>query len=263
MILETMVLMGENDRAGQMVQDLSRSLSTERWLSTQTTAYSLLAIAKFVGITETNDVFDFSYQIAGKNTEVKSATPVMQLDLGDLKPQGNQVAFRNKSNGKLFARLIVSGQPRPGLEKGSSNDLQMQVRFLNSDGTVLDPSRLPQGKDFFAEVKVTHPNSRLIRYEELALSQVFPSGWEILNSRMDGLSVGAQDTYDYQDVRDDRVDTFFDLRPNKSRTYKVQLNSAYKGKFYLPATACQAMYDNTISAFRVGQWVEVVGADNS
>ncbi|MEM6380729.1 MAG: hypothetical protein AAF705_21280, partial [Bacteroidota bacterium] len=192
MILETTVLMEENDMAGQMVQDLSKNLSSQRWLSTQTTAYSLLAIAKFVGITETNEDFNFSYQFAGKSQDVKSENPVMQIDLGDLKASGNSVAFRNKSNGKLFARLIVSGQPRPGLEKGSSNDLEMSVRFLNTDGSNLDPGRLPQGKDFIAEVKVTHPNTRLIRYEELALSQTFPSGWEILNTRMDGMNTGKE-----------------------------------------------------------------------
>lgn len=264
MILETTVLMEDDELAGQMVQDLSKNLSSQRWLSTQTTAYSLLSIAKFVGITETNDAFNFSYQVASsRSQDVKSETPVMQIDLGDLKESGNEVSFRNKSNGKLFARLIVSGQPRPGLEKGSSNDLEMSVRFLNTDGTTLDPSRLPQGKDFIAEVKVTHPNTRLIRYEELALSQAFPSGWEILNSRMDGMSNGKQSYFEYRDVRDDRVDTFFDLNQKKTSTFRVQVNSAYKGRFYLPATACQAMYDNTISAFRAGQWVEVVGADNS
>jgi len=67
---------------------------------------------------------------------------------------------------------------------------------------------------------------------------------------------------DYQDIRDDRVLTFFDLGAGQSHTYRVQLNAAYQGRFYLPAVSCEAMYDNTIAAQRPGQWVEVVsGAD--
>lgn len=263
MILETMVLLKDDNRAGQMVQDLSKSLSDQRWMSTQTTAYSLLAIGKFVGITSTREDFNFAFDYQGKSQDVKSEEPVFQLALNDLKAQGNQIGFRNKSNGKLFTRLILSGQPRPGLEKGSSNNLEMTVRFLNTNGTSLDPSRLPQGTDFIAEVTVTHPDTRAINYRELALSQAFPAGWEILNARMDGIQDTNQSTFTYQDVRDDKVNTFFWLNRTKTRTYRVQLNATYQGRFYLPAQSCEAMYDNTITAYTPGQWVEVVAPGNS
>ena len=180
-----------------------------------------------------------------------------------LPSHANKVVFRNKSNAKLFVRLISSGQPRPGLEKGSSQDLEMDIEFVNTDGSVLDVGNLPQGKDFVAVIKVNHPGNRLIRYEELALTQIFPSGWEIINQRMDGLGGAKQSSFDYQDIRDDRVNTFFDLRRNNSKTFRVTLNASYQGRYYLPATSCQAMYDNTISAYRVGQWVEVVAPGNS
>lgn len=63
---------------------------------------------------------------------------------------------------------------------------------------------------------------------------------------------------DYQDVRDDRVYSYFDLQPNTSKTFRIKLNASYLGKFYLPSTSCEAMYDNTINARNAGQWVEVV-----
>ncbi|MCB0607912.1 MAG: hypothetical protein KDD12_09365, partial [Lewinella sp.] len=61
----------------------------------------------------------------------------------------------------------------------------------------------------------------------------------------------------YQDFRDDRVYTFFDLPQNKTQVYRVQLNAAYQGRFYLPAVSCEAMYDNSINARTAGRWVEV------
>ena len=62
----------------------------------------------------------------------------------------------------------------------------------------------------------------------------------------------------YQDIRDDRVYTYFNLRENETRTYYVQLNASYLGKYFLPGTFCEAMYDNTISGGVNGKWVEVV-----
>ena len=113
------------------------------------------------------------------------------------------------------------------------------------------------------EVYLTHPGKRPIPYQEMALNQIFPSGWEILNTRVNDLADEdlQASTYDYQDVRDDRVHTFFDLAAGKTAVYRVRLNAAYEGRFYLPATACEAMYDHSIYARRQGQWVEVVGQE--
>ena len=86
----------------------------------------------------------------------------------------------------------------------------MQVAYKTMNGLPLDPSNIPQGTDFIAEVSITHPGVRPILYEELALSQVFPSGWEIINSRMDGFENFKNTSKpEYRDFRDDRVHTFF------------------------------------------------------
>lgn len=259
MILETASLLKETNKAGQLVQDLSTSLSQQGWMSTQTTAYALMSMAKYLGETSIDDGVQFDYQYAGaRKVGVNSKKPVFQIDLGNVNATQNKIELNNQSGAKLFTRLVVSGQPKPGNERGLSKDLKIQVRYTDKAGNSILPERLEQGQDFFAIVEVTHPNTRLIRFKELALDQVFPSGWEIINSRMDNIQAAQQSAFDYQDIRDDRVNTFFSLDRGKSKTYRVQLNAAYQGRFYLPATACGAMYDNTINAFETGQWVEVV-----
>jgi alpha-2-macroglobulin len=39
---------------------------------------------------------------------------------------------------------------------------------------------------------------------------------------------------------------------------RVLLNASYQGKFYMPATSVEAMYDDTIYAHKAGRWVEVI-----
>ena len=96
-------------------------------------------------------------------------------------------------------------------------------------------------------------------YKEMALTQIFPSGWEIINTRFGDVDeVVKTDVPTYQDIRDDRVYTYFNLDRNKSKTFSITMNAAYVGKYYLPTVNCEAMYDDRIHARKPGQWVEVV-----
>jgi len=81
----------------------------------------------------------------------------------------------------------------------------MAVTYVSQNGTAIDVSKLTQGSDFVAKVVITNPGRRGY-YSEMALSQIFPSGWEILNARMfEGEGSFKSASSSYQDIRDDRV----------------------------------------------------------
>jgi uncharacterized protein YfaS (alpha-2-macroglobulin family) len=93
----------------------------------------------------------------------------------------------------------------------------------------------------------------------LALTRIFPSGWEIENTRIGDAEPETDGIpFTYQDFRDDRVYTFFDLHGDKEKVFTFNLTATYAGRFYLPGTYCEAMYDNRIAAKDKGIWVEVV-----
>ncbi|MBA3901949.1 MAG: hypothetical protein H0X62_17390, partial [Bacteroidetes bacterium] len=165
---------------------------------------------------------------------------------------------KNNSSGVLFARIILEGIPLTGDQTSAENNLSLNVRYTSMSGAVIDPVKLEQGTDFIAEVTIRNPAIKET-YKQMALSQVFPSGWEIQNMRItDSESSVKSDVSTYQDIRDDRVYTYFNIAPGVVKTYRVVLNAAYCGKFYLPTIYCEAMYDNTINARQPGKWVEVV-----
>ncbi|MBV5350192.1 hypothetical protein JZU71_03320, partial [bacterium] len=64
--------------------------------------------------------------------------------------------------------------------------------------------------------------------------------------------------FTYQDIRYDRVYTYFDLGANQKVTYHVMLNASYTGRFFLPPTLSEAMYDASVHSIMPGKWVEVV-----
>ena len=81
-----------------------------------------------------------------------------------------------------------------------------------------------------------------------------------MKERMDGASAHTKDVPTYEDVRDDRVNSFFDIPRGKSKTFVVVLNASYLGDFYLPTVYCEAMYRKQINASKAGRWVKVLPA---
>ena len=54
--------------------------------------------------------------------------------------------------------------------------------------------------------------------------------------------------YTYQDIRDDRVLTYFNLYRGETKVFTIRLQAAYTGNFILPAVQSEAMYDTTVQA---------------
>jgi alpha-2-macroglobulin len=259
-ILETLGLLGERAKGFALLKEISSSLSNPyNWMSTQEVAYCLKAVSEFAGAEKGQLKFEYTIN-GGKSVSVGSELPVSQVAIPiDGLKKGN-VKVVSESTGALYVRVVTEGTPARGNEEDAASNLIVDVVYTSEKGVVIDPSSLEQGQEFIAEVTVTHPGAR-DAYYNMALSQVFPSGWEINNARItDDQSEATSSNFTYQDIRDDRVYTFFTLWTGKTKVFRVSLTATYAGKYYLPATNCEAMYDKSIYARKKGKVVEVVKA---
>ena len=257
MILETLSLLGEKTKAWPLAKEVAKSLSSGAWMSTQETAYSLLAMCEYVGARGVTSDVNFSYSLNGGVSKIETSKKTMaqiKFNESDILKSGT-VSFTNTGKSTLFVKVIVEGVPMIGDKTSASHDLGMEVKYKDSKGVEMKPDKIVQGTDFTVEIKMMNPGTKGF-LKEMALNQIFPSGWEIHNSRMD--EAGASNAARYQDIRDDRVYSYYDLESNTSKTFTIQLNATYLGKFYLPTVYSEAMYDNTINARVPGRWVEVV-----
>nr|WP_321454090.1 MG2 domain-containing protein [uncultured Carboxylicivirga sp.] len=260
MVIETLVLLNRQSDAADLVMKLSKALSSQQWMSTQTTAYSLLAISKYAGLSGVSKGMNFEWNTQNQEgAKVESQLSVYQTKLNTEKKSGS-INIRNKSQGILFGRVIMDGIPAAGDSTALSSNLQLSVVYKDLSGDIIDVNRLSQGSDFVAEVTVKNPGTKG-NLENLALTQIFPSGWEIRNTRMEDIKNAHEvDIPDYRDYRDDRVYSYFDLKKGYSKKFVIILNAGYTGRYYLPAVSCEAMYDNTVAARKPGKWVEVVAS---
>lgn len=256
-IAEALMRMDNRTAAASVVRSISQQLGSGAWFSTQSTAWALMVVSRFTAGQEIDKTMHFTAMVNGKPENRVSAKPLVHIDLPV--PNGQRkVSISNSGKNLIYLRLVRTGTPVAGQETPASEGLAMEVSYRTMDGKPLDPVKLEQGTDFQAVVTVRNPGTRG-QYQQLALTQVFPSGWEIRNSRLEGTDEAVVNSaFNYQDIRDDRVLTYFNLGAGNSVTYRVLLNAAYTGRFHLPSTTCSAMYDNTINARNGGQWVEVV-----
>lgn len=265
MILEVLALL-KDPKMNQVAKDIAASLSSRTYFNTQETAYMLIAISKSMTETGKNTKLDFDYAYKGaKSVHATTDLPVASFKLlqQETEKAGAAAIIKNNSKGTLFAKIVLTGKPAAGNEEVINNNLTMQVRYTTKSGEALNVQTLEQGTSFMAEVTIGNPGL-LGLYQNMALRQVFPSGWEISNTRLqEGLKELKSDVGDYTDIRDDRVYTFFELPANRSKTFRVKLTAAYLGKFYLPAVVSDAMYNGMVQAVFPGQWVEVVTKKNA
>ena len=252
MALETMVIMGD-PKQRTLAVSLAKDLSSQRWYSTQETSYGLLAMAKMV-TKNGGKAMELSFTQNGKSTTLKTDRSIAQRDL-PLTMGGNSVTVTNAQGNVVYVTLIQQGKLPLGDELSEQRNLSLKAQFLNGEGAAMDVSKLRQGTEITALVTVTNVSKDYV--DNIALSQIFPSGWEIVNTSFTDLGGGASGTARYTDIRDDRVNFYFDLKSKKSKTFRVKLNASYLGTYYLPGAQSEAMYDNTYYARNKGQWVVV------
>lgn len=257
-ILETLVMLGERTKGFEIVKDLSNTLSNPNsWMSTQTISWCLKAIGAFAGTGQKGEL-KFTYSYNNKDVTTGTELPIAQASLPISEAKGGNLKLTSNSKGSLFVRIILEGVPARGADEDAAENLSVDIRYTDVAGGAVNVAQLEQGQEFIATVTVTNPGFRS-NYKNLALNQTFPSGWEINNLRLeeaeDRLS-GDKPTY--QDIRDDRVYTYFDLGANQRKIFRVLLTASYAGSFYLPSVTAEAMYDHAVFARKKGQVVAVV-----
>jgi len=258
MILETMIELNQFKTAILLAKELAASVNSESWLSTQETAYSLLSLDKYYTRYSSAEPINVLVSLNGQESRYDSRKFSLNVPLKVNESGSNKLSVTNKSAVPLLVRLTESGIPVKEDELAFRKNLNMYVSWSGKDGHPIDIKKLKQGTEFRMTVKVSASNV-MNGCRNLALTQIFPSGWEIENTRI-GDAEPETDVipYNYQDFRDDRVYTFFDLPGEKEKIFIFNLTATYAGRFYLPGTYCEAMYDNSIAAKDKGMWVEIV-----
>jgi uncharacterized protein YfaS (alpha-2-macroglobulin family) len=219
MVLETYILVDNKTKAYEMANKLAKDLSSNRYMSTQTTAFGLYAMPKFA-LKNGGKGVNMTYSIAGKSETVSSKKSFVDRNLA-AKQGSNSVTIQNKNSGTLYVRVLNSGILPVGQEKEIQKNFSTSVVYKDRKGSVLNLSSVKQGTEIVAQVTIRNQSDETL--ENVALSQIVPSGFEIMNSRYTDFGSYAENKADYIDIRDDRTQFYFGIRAGETKTFTMLL----------------------------------------
>jgi uncharacterized protein YfaS (alpha-2-macroglobulin family) len=259
-ILYTLVLLKNDEQALPLLKEICDNLSKDTWYSTQSLAWGLFAYMKYAEMLPGDKTSPVKVRITSNGDKSDQTIGVKQLWSKDLKMTSgdNSLTVENISDKPVYATLVVKGIPLISSPEKEEKGLSMKVDYVNMDLKPIDQKSLVQGTDFMMVVKVS--NNSFARVDNIALTKMVPSGWEIQNTRLFEANWGIKEsTYDYRDFRDDRVNTYFSLGQGETKTFLLILTAAYKGEFFQPSIWCEAMYTENCYARHPGTSVIVTG----
>lgn len=253
MALETMVILGDSQQR-ELAISLAKNLSSQRWYSTQETAFALLAMSKMV-LKNGGKAINLTFTNNGKEVSVKTDRAIAQRQLA-ITSFKEEIEVKNNEGNTIYATLTQSGKLPVGEELAQQQNLRLSVNYLDPLGNSINVDELRQGTEFQAQITIFNSSDDYI--DNIALTHIVPSGWEIVDTSFAGGSDANTADADYVDTRDDRTHLYFDLDAKKSKTFVIKLNASFLGEYYLPGTQAEAMYDNNYQARNKGKWVKIV-----
>jgi len=243
--------------ADQLAQVISRRPSGS--YTTQELAWAITALGKRTQATS-GDLAQGHLKIDGKAVDPHSpgawgldfATSAAAVELS-----------LPRLDGAAWALVTTRGVRKDTPAPLGGDGLKLERSFVDAEGAVVDPARLPLGTALYIRLDLSNSSGR--SQQNVALVDRLPAGWEIENPRLSGteLPAWAQDlelwSAEHMNLRDDRMEIFGSLASGQGTTVIYAVRAVTAGTFVLPPVQAEAMYDPQIWARRAGGTVQVVG----
>jgi hypothetical protein len=281
--LETLLALQKMQDADLVVQQIATELGSTTAQNTHDISWALLSVAHYLSSSKQPLAASFTLDQAAA-TPLNSAQPLIS-QLLTAQDKAFQLALHNDGDRKLYATVTQRGIAPAGNEQAEAQGMTLQAELLDKQGNkvwdtatpLAEALKLQQGQDYDLNVNVTNSGTAALKH--VALSTLLPSGVEIGTTvtetatpaptpPKEGEDAAAPPPAEkpaanptglsYQDVRDDRVLSYFDLAAGETKTVKVKLNAAFLGEFYFPAISSEAMYQPATRARTAGLPVKIM-----
>jgi uncharacterized protein YfaS (alpha-2-macroglobulin family) len=261
MIAYCAYIMNDLATASSLMNSVAKSFSPYGWYSTQETSFALLAISTIYAKSPmTGGAIPVTVSVKGGAT-LKLLFKSYQTGMDVGKFWDKELTVTTETDNPLFVTLFEEGIPIDNRIKTEQKGIELTRNFYDDDGSPITLESIKQGEQFWIRYRVRSLTHEML--SQLALSSLVPSGWEIINSRLEETPppqwVDNLHPTDgtYMDLRDDRINWFFDLGWNAEANFIVKCNATFKGTYRLPPVTVEPMYSPDYFARIAGGEVSV------
>ncbi len=250
----------DNPQIAIMAKHVSDYLGSSRYLNTQERVFGFLAMGKMAKIAAENNV---SATIKAKGKTVgKCENNTLTLSTGEL--NSTEIEVITEGKGKLYYFWEAEGISSKGEYVEEDSYLKVRKRFFDRYGNQVTGKTFKQNDLVLVEISIENGTSNTV--DNVVISDILPSGFEIENPRLTVLPPGMkwpnERSYpDYQDIRDDRINLFINLYSynyNKPQYYYYMVRAVSRGTFQMGPVGADAMYNGEYHSYNGGGVIRIV-----
>ncbi|WP_027129444.1 alpha-2-macroglobulin family protein [Fusobacterium perfoetens] len=249
-----------NEMDRNLYNKILGELQSNKWLSTESIGYSLMTIAKVSGKEKTDEVKGI-ISINNKDIEFSTENGIFKYDIPN---DVTDIKVKSLSD-KIFINHYWEGIPVNYQMEDISKNIKLERKYFDEKGQEINPNILTSGDSFWLQIKVLPIDIKSSVYvDDVVLTQILPTGWEIENLRATNTPLPqwinilkGDTTFEYEDIRDDRVLWFFDFYSERENSFFIKVNVTSLGKFTFPGTTVEAINNENYKGYLKGFTVEV------
>lgn len=249
----------DNPSVAALAKSLMEQARIGRWYTTQANAFALMALGKFFK-GKANLSFTGTVHITGDST-YRIDTACFMLQRKNLAKK--EVTISIDGEGTCFYFWQASGVSSSHAAEEFDRGIRVRRQYLEEDGEPLDLQNVTLGNRVICRITAEAKDKTLYN---VVINDLIPVGFEIENPRLKttpALSwiADAGHRIDYQDIRDDRLLLFADLRVGKPLEFYYTLRAISAGEFVIPPVAAECMYNPLIAGSASSGRVTITGTE--
>lgn len=250
----------QNPSAAVLARSLLERARLNRWYNTQATAYSLMALGKYFRSVEPSTFTGEIVVEGGASYKIDNADfKATDNDLG-----GKQISITIDGRGPCFYFWQASGVPLRTDSLEFDRGITVRREYLDASGSPADLSSVALGSQLVGHITISGARQTI---ENVVIADLLPAGFEIENKRLANSPLmpwipRRVDQAQYQDIRDDRILLFVNLRGGSKNIlhFYYGLRAIASGDFVVPPVAAECMYNPLVAGAGSSGRVIITGA---
>jgi uncharacterized protein YfaS (alpha-2-macroglobulin family) len=250
-------MMVENDPSNPQIPTLSKHLAnsfkTSRYLNTQETAFSLLALGKMAKQNESSSL---------EATVIANGKKVGTFSNGTLTIKENlynkDISIQCTGSGRVYFSWEAEGLDADGKMKEEDSYLQIRRSYYDRKGNMITNNQFTQNDLIVVRLDIKTIDGSSV--ENVAITDILPAGFEIENPRLNDYAdlnwIKYKSEPEYYDIRDDRIHLFTNANGN-TKSFYYMARAVSVGNFICGPATADAMYNGEYHSYNGAKVIRI------